>query len=30
MLLDFATNFFLALLRDMGGNMVQKTDVTTL
>ena len=30
MLLDFSTNLFLTLLSDMGGNMIQKTDVTTL
>ena len=30
MLLDFSTNLFLTLLCDMQGNMVQKTDVTTL
>ena len=30
MLLDFCTNLFLILLCDMGGNMVQKTDVTAL
>ena len=30
MLLDFSTNLFLTFLCDMGGNMVQKTDVTTL
>ena len=30
MLLDFSTNSFLTLSCDMGGNMVKKTDVTTL
>ena len=30
MLLEFSTNLFITLLYDMGGNMVQKTDVTTL
>ena len=30
MLLDFSTNLFLTLLCDMGGNVVKKTDVTTL
>ena len=30
MLLDFSINLFLTLSCDMGGNVVQKTDVTTL
>ena len=30
MLLDFSFNLFLTLLCYMGGNMVQKTDVTNL
>ena len=30
MLLDFSPNLFLTYLCDMGGNMVQKTDVTIL
>ena len=30
MLLDFSTNLFHTLLCDMGGNMAQKTDITTL
>ena len=30
MLLDFSANLFLKIFCDMGGNVVRKTDVTTL